>query len=128
MFTNINLLLDDYRNQQMTYIATKNSIYIDRPWVIVKNHEEFVEYVTTQGIPKLISYDHDLMDIDYAIPEGTSYAEKTGKDCAEWLVNFCLDIKHELPEYLVHSQNPVGKDRIKSVFENYYRAKAKGII
>jgi len=29
-------------------------------WVIVRSYDEFVNYITTHGIPKYCSFDHDL--------------------------------------------------------------------
>ena len=45
----------------------------------VRSFEEFVGYVTANGLPDYISFDHDLGE------------EKSGYDCAKWLVEYCLD-------------------------------------
>ena len=63
-------------------------------------------------------------DDDYSkrffIPE---FKEKTGYDCAKWLINYCMDNQLELPEtILIHSMNPVGSLNIKSLFDSYYKS------
>jgi len=49
----------------------------------------------------------------------SSTDEKTGMDCAKWLVEYCLDSNLQLPEYTIQSANPVGKENITSLLENY---------
>lgn len=70
-------------------------------------YEEFVKFILDNGLPDFISYDHDL-------GEG-----KTGYDCAKWLVDYCLENNLSLPEYAVHSQNPVGKENILTLLSNF---------
>jgi hypothetical protein len=48
--------------------------------------------------------------------------EKTGFDCAKWLVNYCLERNLDLPEYFIHTMNPIGAENIKSLFENYKKS------
>jgi hypothetical protein len=92
---------------------------------LVRNYQEFVDLITLRGIPKFVTYDHDLADKHYGhglknddIPYD-QYAEKTGYDCAKWLVDYCMKkgVKH--PPYQVHSMNPVGKQNIISYVESY---------
>jgi hypothetical protein len=47
------------------------------------------------------------------------FEEKTGYDCAKWLVDYCIDNQANLPDYLVHSANPIGKKNIESYLENF---------
>ena len=44
--------------------------------------------------------------------------EKTGLDCAKFLVEYCADENLPLPEYLAHSANPAGKENIEKFLEN----------
>jgi hypothetical protein len=44
--------------------------------------------------------------------------EKTGLDCAKFLVEYCMIVGSLLPEYLVHSANPTGKKNIQAYLEN----------
>jgi hypothetical protein len=50
-----------------------------------------------------------------------SYKEKTGYHCAKWLVEYCLDKNLKLPDFQVHSMNPVGKANIQSYLDNFRR-------
>ncbi|MBS1550350.1 MAG: hypothetical protein JSS94_10880 [Bacteroidetes bacterium] len=73
----------------------------------VYSFEEFPTFITENGLPNFISFDHDL-------GEG-----KTGFDCAKCLVEFCLDNQLPLLEFFVHSQNPEGKENIEKLLENF---------
>ncbi len=84
-------------------------------WHIVRNYDEFVHAIKTYGIPKYISFDHDLAFEHYADMQSQ---EKTGYDCAKFLVDFCMDRKLQLPDYGVHSMNPVGKANILHLLKN----------
>jgi len=96
---------------------SKFAIYLDddkvnrnppsEEWIRLYSYDEFVSWIEKNGLPVTISFDHDL-------GEG-----KTGKDCANWLVNYCIDHDLDLPKYYVHSANPVGRDNIISLLENY---------
>lgn len=73
----------------------------------VHNYEEFVRYISEKGLPDFISFDHDL-------GEG-----KSGYDCAKFLVKYCMNNQSKLPEFTVHSQNPVGKENIERLLGNF---------
>lgn len=45
--------------------------------------------------------------------------EKTGFDCAKFLVEYCMENNLKLPEFYVHSMNPVGKDNIVNYLNNF---------
>jgi hypothetical protein len=51
------------------------------------------------------------------------FKEKTGKEAAEFLINFCIDHNLPLPKIMIHTQNPVGYQRIEQVIEDFYRFK-----
>src|SRR5690554_5209013 len=76
-------------------------------FVLVENYVEFTEFIEQNGLPDFISFDHDLGE------------EKTGYDCAKMLVEYCLDRQITLPDFAVHSQNPVGKQNIESLLGNF---------
>ena len=48
----------------------------------------------------------------------SSWQEKTGMDCAKWLVDFCIDNDKRIPDYFVQSANPVGAKNIASLINN----------
>lgn len=122
-----NLFLDDQRNAN-TFLKDIHT------WVTVKNYNDFIKTIKQRGLPKFISFDHDLDLEHYPIFEGNinfgkpyeipyaKYREKTGYDCAKWLIEYCLDNKVSLPDFQIHSMNPVGKDNINKLligFRNY---------
>lgn len=126
------LFLDDFRlPEHVSYYKPNESIYREEGWDIVANYEEFVEYISKNGLPDLISFDHDLADEHYTPPEywedyerskeyqeSKEYKEKTGKECAEWLIQYCIEKRVPLPQTLIHSQNPVGAIRIEKTLED----------
>ena len=77
----------------------------------VKNYNEFTFWVKENGLPDGINFDHDLADISLK-------EEKTGYDCAKWLVDYCLETNNKIPTYYVHSANPIGTKNIISYLEN----------
>lgn len=125
MIKDYNLFLDDER-------APHNVTWVNLPssqhYTVVRNYTEFVDLITLRGIPKFVSYDHDLADSHYGhglrgdeIPYN-SYKEKTGYDCAKWLVDYCDKKGVQHPPYVVHSMNPVGKANIISYVESYNKS------
>lgn len=82
----------------------------------VKTYKEFTQFILENGLPSYISFDHDLGDFD---SEGN---EKTGYDCAKWLVDYCLDNNLDLPKWYVHSGNIVGKENIEFLLNNFSKS------
>ena len=126
-----NLFLDDFRQPSDCPSYTANPIYTNVNWEIVRNYDDFVKIVEERGIPEIVSFDHDLADEHYD-PDlyGSetynkvydSFVEKTGYDCAKWLINYCMDNKKEIPaRILIHSMNPAGSLNIKSLFDTYHK-------
>lgn len=133
-----NLFLDDIRQPYSVgdYFspADKRVLFRTLEWVIVKNYDEFINTISTMGIPKLIAFDHDLADEHYtpeehwttfetsaAWQDAQKYKEKTGYDCALWLIDYLMKGSDPIPEFLCHSQNPVGKERILGVLNRFKR-------
>jgi len=75
----------------------------------VSSYQEFTRFILENGLPDVISFDHDLGD------------EKSGFDCAKFLVHYCLDQNITFINFHVHSQNPVGKQNIESLLNNFNR-------
>lgn len=117
-----NLFLDDERSPSQAGVYMKNNLYFDLTWIIVRDYNAFVKVILEKGMPVLVSFDHDLADIHYNPKTWTAnfkYKEKTGKDCAIWLVNHCMDTGKEFPKWYVHSMNPVGGPSIASYITSY---------
>lgn len=107
-----NLFLDDIREPEDAYYYTNRRMYINWHWHTVRNYDEFVNWITINGMPSHISFDHDLADTHYDPNHVGEHMEKTGYDCAKWLVEYCLDNNIKCPEFDCHSMNPVGKINI----------------
>lgn len=110
------LFLDDERKpDNVTWIRLPR---VD--WVIVSSYDEFVAKIQHMGAPAFVSFDHDLADEHYqAMLAGCNNygAEKTGYECAKWLVDFCIETNVRFPDYVVHSMNPIGAKRISDYVE-----------
>jgi hypothetical protein len=111
--------------------SNMNQFYWENDWFVVKNYDEFRNYIEKNGLPDFISFDHDLADFHYDLkPEDYDSMseddmvrkfgsmEKTGFDCAKWLVDWCLENSLKLPDFVVHSANPIGKQNIQSYLYN----------
>lgn len=121
------LFLDDVREPVdcLAYmykeLGTNNLIY-KQDWTIVRNFKEFVAHINQYGLPDVISFDHDLADEHYtgeSLIRYEAFKSPTGYDAAHWLIKYCQDRHLKLPKYLVHSMNPVGKENIQLLLDNY---------
>lgn len=85
-------------------------------WDVVRTYDAFVKYLDDNGCPDVVSFDHDLAFEHYpfADPQPTEhirydhYKEKTGYDCAKWLIDWCRENKRFPRLCVVHSYNPAG--------------------
>lgn len=135
MNNNYYLFLDDIREPyeagNYMYPVDIRKEYRLNEWVVVRDYKSFVDYIAGNGLPYLISFDHDLADTHYTPEhlwddydkskewqESQVHQEKTGYDCAKWLVEYCLDNNLNLPLFYCHSMNPVGKDKILGLLNN----------
>lgn len=84
----------------------------DLSWQVARNVDDAIYLVKTLGMPRLISFDHDLGAHKF-----------TGMDFAKWLVNHLMDTavaQEDYPMFYVHSMNPVGAENIRSYLQNFY--------
>ena len=111
-----NLFLDDERlPHRVTWVNLPSG-----PWVVVRNYKEFCDYISMHGLPHFVTFDHDLSIEDQnKHPITGVFKEKTGMDCARWLVAYCMNNNRKFPEYEVHSMNVIGKVNIKSYVESF---------
>ena len=127
------LFLDDIRVPLdcCTYMMNRD-FYQNNKFVIVRDYNEFTNYIETNGLPDIISFDHDLADGHYtpeylwddyekskAWQDAQVHTEKTGYECAKWLIDYCIDKGLKCPNYISHSMNPVGRDNIIGVLDNF---------
>lgn len=122
------LILDDdiRRTPKLIESYTHQKAYLEHDWHMVKSHYEFVKHIYENGVPKIVSFDHDLSDNHYDhqhvdIPYD-EYEEKTGFHSAKWLILYCIDNDLEVPETIyIHTMNTVGGANIKSLFTTYFK-------
>lgn len=119
---------------------------IEKDWVVVRSYNEFVEKILEIGLENIftISLDHDLGPSsmkEYFENVSPNYTlnydkieEKTGYDCAKWLVNHFYDknpdrldnsrlLKREkikFPTIYTHSANPIGSANIMGYINNFF--------
>lgn len=120
------LYLDDIRTPTETLPNA-------HPWDVVRNYADFVDYITNNGIPDLISFDHDLakehmedyyaqvFQNGYQNPDYDSYKEKTGLDCAKFLCEYAERMNQEIKTCVVHSHNPVGAQNIMMYINGFMK-------
>lgn len=115
MFKRTLLWLDDCRDPFDTRIdwLVFSPIGRDVDVVWVQNVDEFFAYIDEHGLPDAICFDHDLAE--------DSYDERTGYDCAKYVVNYCMEHNLDIPAYNIQSSNPVGAENIRHIMDNYHR-------
>jgi hypothetical protein len=139
------IYLDDVRTP-----VSPNNEWVDgiEEWTVVRSYDEFVQKVNEVGLDNIevISLDHDLGDSamqEYYNNVSPNYIldyknieEKTGYDCAKWLVNHFYSInevrinmtreekkrsKFIFPLVYVHSANPIGAANICGYINNFLK-------
>lgn len=73
-------------------------------WVIARTAEAAQSLVVRYGLPRFISFDHDLGD------------GLNGSEFVTWLINHMLTAGDKFPadfSYMIHSQNPIGAGNIR---------------
>ena len=122
------LYLDDIRTPK-----DLNNEWVDgiQQWEVVRSYDEFVAHIQKNGLEnyEVISLDHDLGEsamnefynnvhpnytLDYK-----NISEKTGYDCAKWLVAESMKTNIPLPQIYTHSANPIGSANIMGYINNY---------
>lgn len=104
----------------------------DTDWEVVRSYDEFAAHVRLHGLEnyELMSLDHDLGDTamdeyynnvhpNYTL-DYSNIKEKTGMDCAKFLVAESMTKGIPLPAIYVHSANPIGSANIMGYINNYF--------
>ena len=92
-----------------------------------KSYDDFVRWISIKGLPDGICFDHDLSDFQAM---KTSYpelmedvpwpdSEKTGMDCARWLIEYCKERSLSLPVYMSQASNPDKRAEIVTLLDNF---------
>ena len=121
-------------------IIKKNKIWLylddvrvptEGDWQVVRSYDEFISHIHLHGLEnyELISLDHDLGEgamVEYYTNVKPNYElnyeripEKTGMDCARFLVAEAMNKKIQLPTVYVHSANPIGSANMMGYINNY---------
>ncbi len=113
------IFLDDIRlPSDLSYYIPKEEItpYLLTNWTIIRNYQDFVTYISENGIPSIISFDHDLgINLDNTEAE-------SGYDAVKYIEDLIIEQEHRvLPQVLRHSQNPVGKTNTLSYWNNFMK-------
>lgn len=73
-------------------------------WTIARDTVTARSLIVDRGLPRFISFDHDLGDGD------------NGSQFVSWLIDHMLDNGIRFPcdfSYMIHSQNPIGAGNIR---------------
>jgi hypothetical protein len=107
------LWLDDLRdpkeNMWNNWIARQGVNPAKHKITWVKNYDEFIDWILSNGLPSVVCFDHDL-------GEDTTMS---GFDATKWMVNYCIDNNLRLPNWYIQSANPVGAENIKSYLQSF---------
>ena len=79
----------------------------DLEFTWVRTFEEFTDYIMKNGLPDLVSLDHDL-----------GRGLKKGAECAHWLKQYCAENGLKLPKFYAHSANPNGRAEINATLSD----------
>ena len=119
---------------------------VENYWIVVRNYHDFLYAIKLHGLSNIstISLDHDLGDSamsEYFTNVSPNYTlnydnikEKTGYDCAKFLINHFYDVNPKrlemhrsdkrnfpvkFPKVYVHSANPIGSANIMGYINNF---------
>lgn len=101
-----NLFLDDLR--ELGYVSNFLFPFNEKEWIVCRNSSEALGCIINNGIPKFISFDHDL----------------GGEDTAMVFLKNWVSVFPDtpFPQYHIHSSNPIGRENIKSFVDSFNRS------
>jgi hypothetical protein len=85
---------------------------LEGDWTIVRSYYDFI-FLIEQSFDKI-----KLVSFDYRLNIETSL-EKTGLDCAKYLVDYCIKNNKHLPRTLVHDSEIFGIEQIVHCINEY---------
>lgn len=104
-------------------------------WVLCRNFEEWVTYLSYNGVPDLVSFTHDLADEHFqdqakyelqgieAI-QYNDFVQPTGLQCAQYLCAFCEQNGLPIQAVGVHCpERPMGAHNIRTAVNTYKTSK-----
>lgn len=109
----LNIFLDDERNP--TYIKKELGNLFPKDWIIIRNYNDFKDIIDNKiNDIDLISFDHDIASF-------VNGEEFTGKSAVDYLINKCIELGIDLPNWYIHTNNPSGELNIMSSLKTYYK-------
>jgi len=112
------LFLDDKRKDPTVVHNINRGLGIafgkSNNWIIARDYHSFIDILVDNfDYIDFISFDHDISSYDL------SDNELTGKDAAQFLLDYCMDNNKLLPDWFVHSDNTGGNENIRKLFISY---------
>lgn len=140
------LFLDDVRTPEHAYIypritpeqtVTHARSLVDisnipiEDWIVVRNYKDFTDIIRLLGLPEVVSFDHDLTESHMqhyfevtsisGVIEYEKLKEKTGKHCAEFLVDMWNKSGRLKPiKTFIHSANIYGVVEIEKILKQLH--------
>jgi hypothetical protein len=134
---NYKLFLDDIRMPDAAFIYAERIKLLDKThtrsceWEIVRNYNDFCEFIDKFGIPEIVSFDHDLtmefMQHYYDVTSKTGVVEydklesKCGLDCIKYLCDYCERFQLKFPRYFIHSANRWGTINMRAYIKEFFK-------
>lgn len=127
-----NLFLDDKRQPKYAYCSdtarpvSEAAGCQEDDWLIVRSFENFSLVLNYFGMPRFVSFDHDLCDLAMAeciknwdtgqkFDYNLKGMEKTGAHCAQLLRDWCSFAGARIPAYVCHTANKEGGENIHAI-------------
>ncbi len=85
---------------------------VDKDWTIIRSYHDFI-FVVNQSFDEI-----KLISLDYHLNDPIS-PEKTGLDCAKYLINYCEKNHKPLPRIFVHDRAITEVQEIIQFVNNY---------
>ena len=107
-----NLFLDDIRVPENVDIYKEKSADF---FVIVRSYDEFIKYISKNGLPELIAFDYVL-----------SYVNgKTGLCALTWLCEYIKKRNLNMPEMTFHSSSKGANKKMKKYLHDFTKKYTK---
>ena len=96
--------------------ATTTPANSDYTWTLINSYDEFVARIEDEALPwpKVVSITNNL-----------GAGQKTGMDCLNWLVQYCLKTKKDLPECTSHSKLVTQQQQVENLVLDYLSKRRK---
>ena len=118
------LFLDDERMPYDVFRYLRNKHYEENNWEIVKDYDQFIGFISSNELPTIISFDHDLHNEHYVYAVASFipydlFENKTGYHCLSWLLEYCDKNNLQYPEILIHTMNITGSKNMRKLLDTY---------